>query len=87
MNKQAKPLRAIIGVVVSDKMDKTVVVRIDRKVKHPLYGKYVTHSQKVHVHVEKNGECKEGDFVKIVSCRPVSKTKTWRFLEVVERAS
>ena len=72
------------GVVSSNKMDKTIVVAIERKVKHPLYGKFVKKSTKFHAHDEKN-ECSIGDTVKIMETRPISKTKRWRLVEVVEK--
>jgi small subunit ribosomal protein S17 len=74
-----------VGVVVSDGMDKTVVVRIDRQVRHPLYGKTVRRSSKLAAHDEQN-DAHVGDTVRITETRPVSKTKRWRVLEVVERA-
>jgi small subunit ribosomal protein S17 len=74
-----------VGRVVSNKADKTVTVRIERQVKHPLYGKYIKRSSKVHAHDEQNS-CGEGDLVKITQCRPVSKTKAWQVVEIVERA-
>ena len=74
-----------VGRVVSNKADKTVTVKIERQVKHPLYGKYIKRSSKVHAHDEENS-CGEGDLVKITQCRPVSKTKAWRVIEIVERA-
>lgn len=74
-----------IGVVTSDKMDKTIAVLIERKLKHPIYGKFVKRSKKFLVHDEKN-ECKIGDMVKITESRPLSKNKSWRLLEIVERA-
>lgn len=74
-----------VGRVVSNKADKTVTVKIERQVKHPLYGKYIKRSSKVHAHDEDNS-CGEGDLVKITQCRPVSKTKAWRVVEIVERA-
>ena len=77
--------RSVVGRVVSDKMDKTVTVVLERRVKHALYGKYVTRRSKVHAHDEGNG-AGEGDMVRIAECRPMSKTKAWRVLEVVERA-
>ena len=73
------------GRVVSNKMDKTVTVMLERKVKHPLYGKYIKRSTKVHAHDDAN-ECSEGDTVKIAQCRPLSKTKTWQVIEILERA-
>jgi small subunit ribosomal protein S17 len=74
-----------VGVVVSDAMDKTVVVRIDRQVRHPLYGKTVRRSSKLAAHDETN-EAHVGDTVRVTETRPVSKTKRWRVVEVVERA-
>ena len=74
-----------VGVVVSDGMDKTVVVRIDRQVRHPLYGKTVRRSSKLAAHDEQN-DAHVGDTVRIAETRPVSKTKRWRVVEVVERA-
>jgi len=85
MSEQEKPLRAVIGRVVSDKMDKTVTVLVERRVPHPLYKKYVRRSTKLHVHDEKN-ECRVGDVVAIAAMRPLSKTKTWKLINVVERA-
>lgn len=74
-----------MGKVVSNKMDKTVTVRLDRHLKHPLYGKYVRRSSKVHAHDETN-DCNEGDTVRIIPDRPLSKTKSWKVVEVVDRA-
>ena len=73
-----------LGVVFSNKMDKTITVNVERKVKHPLYGKFVKKSTKFHAHDEKN-ECSIGDTVKIMETRPISKTKRWRVVEVVEK--
>jgi len=73
-----------IGVVSSNKMDKTIVVAAERKVKHPIYGKFVKKTTKFHAHDEKN-ECSIGDLVKIMETRPLSKTKRWRLVEVVEK--
>ena len=73
-----------IGVVSSNKMDKTIVVAAERKVKHPIYGKFVKKTTKFHAHDEKN-ECSIGDVVKIMETRPLSKTKRWRLVEVVEK--
>ncbi len=72
------------GVVTSNKMDKTVTVVVERKVKHPIYGKFVKKSTKFHAHDEKN-ECSIGDVVKIMETRPLSKTKRWRMVEVLEK--
>ena len=74
-----------VGVVVSDKMQKTVVVQIDRRVPHPMYGKMVTRTKKVNAHDEENS-AKMGDTVRIMETRPLSKDKRWRVVEVVERA-
>lgn len=73
-----------LGVVSSNKMDKTITVNVERKVKHPLYGKFVKKTTKFHAHDEKN-ECSIGDTVKIMESRPMSKTKRWRLVEVVEK--
>ncbi len=74
-----------LGVVTSSKMDKTITVAVERKVKHPIYGKFVKKTNKFHAHDEKN-ECGLGDTVKIMESRPLSKTKRWRLIEVVEKA-
>ena len=74
-----------IGKVISNKMQKTITVAVDRKVKHPIYGKFVKKTTKFHAHDEKN-ECTIGDTVKIMETRPLSKTKRWRLVEVVEKA-
>ena len=74
------------GTVVSDKMDKSAVVLIERKVKHPIYGTFVKKSTKLHIHDE-NNECTVGDTVQIAECRPVSKTKSWKLVKVVGKAS
>jgi small subunit ribosomal protein S17 len=81
-----KAKRTIEGRVVSNKMQKTVTVLLERQVQHPLYGKVVRRSTKVHAHDEK-GECKEGDLVRIVECRPLSKSKNWRVIESITRAA
>jgi small subunit ribosomal protein S17 len=73
-----------LGVVSSNRMDKTITVSVERKVKHPLYGKFVKKSTRFHAHDEKN-ECSIGDTVKIMESRPLSKTKRWRLVEVVEK--
>ncbi len=74
-----------VGVVTIDKMDKTITVAVERKVKHPIYGKFVKKTTKFHAHDEKQ-ECTIGDVVKIMETRPLSKTKRWRLVEVVEKA-
>ena len=86
MSDTAKSQRTIEGRVVSNKMQKTVTVLLERQVQHPLYGKVVRRSTKVHAHDEK-GECKEGDLVRIVECAPLSKTKNWRVIEIITRAA
>jgi small subunit ribosomal protein S17 len=73
------------GVVSSNKMDKTITVAVERKVKHPIYGKFVKKTTKFHAHDEKS-EAKAGDVVKIMETRPLSKTKRWRLVEIVEKA-
>lgn len=73
-----------IGVVTSNKMAKTITVAVERKVKHPIYGKFVKKTSKFHAHDEKN-ECSIGDTVRIMESRPLSKTKRWRLVEVVEK--
>ncbi|MEK7322611.1 MAG: 30S ribosomal protein S17 [Pseudomonadota bacterium] len=85
MTEQQKAMRTLTGRVVSDKMNKTITVLIERKVPHPVYGKYVRRSTKIHAHDE-NNECKAGDLVIITQCRPLAKTKAWRLVNVVERA-
>ncbi|MCK9539137.1 30S ribosomal protein S17 [Dokdonella sp.] len=85
MTETAKIQRTLEGRVVSNKMAKTVTVLLERQVQHPLYGKIIRRSTKVHAHDE-GGECREGDLVRIVECRPLSKTKNWRVVEVVTRA-
>ena len=77
--------RRLTGRVVSDKMDKTVTVLVERKVKHALYGKFVTRSRKYHAHDEKN-EFRPGDVVMIEECRPLSKTKAWQVVKLLEKA-
>ena len=73
-----------VGVVVSNKMDKSIVIKVERKVKHPLYGKFVKKSTKFMAHDEKN-ECNIGDTVRIMETRPLSKTKRWRLVEIIEK--
>ncbi len=86
MSEQAKNTRTVTGRVVSDKMDKTVTVLVERKVAHPIYGKYVKRSTKLHAHDEMN-ECNMGDTVSIEECKPLSKSKSWRLVKILERAS
>lgn len=82
---KTKIVRALTGRVVSDKMDKTVTVLVERRVKHPIYGKVIRRSNKYHAHDESN-EFHEGDLVVIEECRPLSKTKTWKVTKLVEKA-
>lgn len=77
--------RTLVGTVTSDKMDKTVTVLVERRVKHPLYGKYVVQSKKYHAHDESN-QCGVGDKVEIAEGRPISKTKSWSVTRVLEKA-
>jgi small subunit ribosomal protein S17 len=86
MTEKAKTLRTITGRVVSDKMDKTVTVQIVRRVKHPLYGKYMMRTSKVHAHDEEN-QGRTGDLVTVAENRPISKTKTWSLVRIDERAA
>ncbi len=79
-------LKTVEGRVVSNKMDKTVTVLVERQVKHALYGKYIKRSTKLHAHDEE-GKCKDGDLVRVAECRPLSKTKNWRVVEVLTRAA
>ncbi|WP_252177323.1 30S ribosomal protein S17 [Endozoicomonas sp. 4G] len=81
-----KKVRTLTGKVVSDKMDKTVTVLIERRVKHPLYGKIVKRSTKLHAHDE-NNDCRMGDIVTIKETRPVSKSKTFELVSIDERAT
>ena len=78
--------RSMTGVVVSSKADKTISVRIERRVKHPVYGKFVRRSTKLAAH-DQNNDCQEGDVVTILETRPISKNKSWRLASIVERAS
>jgi len=80
-----KVRRALVGRVVSDKMQNTVTVLVERRVKHELYGKVITRSAKYHAHVD-DGQAAAGDLVEIVECRPISKTKSWRVTQVLEKA-
>ncbi|HDN59259.1 MAG: 30S ribosomal protein S17 [Candidatus Neomarinimicrobiota bacterium] len=75
--------KTFIGTVVSNKMDKTIVVAVERLVKHPLYGKYIRRTTKLYAHDPQN-RCKEGDVVKVIESRPLSKLKRWRLLEIID---
>ena len=85
MSEAAKSARTATGKVVSDKMDKTITVLIERRVKHPIYGKYITRSSKIHAHDEDN-QCKAGEVVTVCETRPLSKSKSWTLLRVEETA-
>ena len=84
MSETSEVTRTVTGRVVSNRMDKTVTVLIERKVKHPIYGKYIRRSSRLHVHDEQNA-CREGDTVTIEQCRPLSRSKSWRLVEIVDR--
>lgn len=86
MAEQEKLARTLTGKVVSDKMNKSIVVRIERRVKHPVYGKYLSKSSKLKAHDE-NNDCKIGDTVTIAESRPLSKTKSWALVKIDERAA
>lgn len=77
--------RTLVGRVVSDKMQETATVLVERRVKHPMYGKVITQSKKYHAH-NANNDAKTGDLVQIVECRPMSRTKTWQIAKLLERA-
>jgi small subunit ribosomal protein S17 len=85
-NNASKTLRTVEGRVVSNKMDKTVTVLVERQVKHALYGKYIKRSTKLHAHDAENA-CNEGDIVRVTEIAPMSKTKNWRVVEVITRAA
>jgi small subunit ribosomal protein S17 len=86
MSGAEKRTRMATGRVVSNKMDKTITVLVERRVKHPVYGKYITRSSKIHAHDEGN-QCGIGDTVMVAETRPISKSKTWKLVEVVESAA
>ena len=86
MNNTEKKQRTVQGRVVSNKMDKTVTVLVERQVKHELYGKYIKRSTKLHAH-DADNSCNVGDVVRVAECAPMSKTKNWRVVEIVERAA
>jgi small subunit ribosomal protein S17 len=85
MTQEGKRNRTLTGRVVSNAMDKTITVLVERRVRHPLYGKFIRRSSKIHAHDDENS-CGNGDLVTVEQCRPLSKTKSWRLLEVVEKA-
>lgn len=86
MSENSEKIRTVTGRVVSNKMDKTASVLVERLVKHPVYGKYIKRSTKLLVHDE-NNQCQEGDIVSITSCRPMSKHKTFKLVEVIEASN
>ena len=85
MSETKTAARTVTGKVISDKMDKSATVMIERLVKHPMYGKYIRRSTKLHIH-DADNTCHEGDMVTIEPCRPVSKTKSWKLVEVLGRS-
>ncbi len=86
MTEQTKKLHTVDGRVVSNKMDKTVTVLVERQVKHALYGKYIRRSTKLHAHDAENA-CSQGDLVRVAECAPMSKTKNWRVVQILTRAA
>jgi len=84
MSEAAKKNRRLTGRVVSNAMDKTITLVVERRVKHPLYGKFIRRSTKIHAHDEANA-CNPGDLVTVEQCRPLSKTKSWRVLDILEK--
>ena len=86
MSAAEKRTRTATGRVVSNKMDKTITVMVERRVKHPLYGKYIKRSNKIHAH-DPDNQCQEGDLVTIEETRPISKTKTWKLSTVDRKAT
>jgi small subunit ribosomal protein S17 len=85
MSEQAKNPRSVSGRVISNKMNKSITVEIERRVRHPLYGKFITRRTRLHAHDGEN-ECGQGDLVQIEECRPISKSKSWRLVKVLEKA-
>jgi small subunit ribosomal protein S17 len=86
MTEQQETNRILTGRVISNKMDKTITVLVERRVKHPMYGKFINRSTKVHAH-DSDNQCQIGDTVTVEQCRPLSKSKTWRLLRIVERTN
>lgn len=86
MSEETRTARSVSGRVVSNKMDKTITVVIERRVPHPLYGKFIRRRTKLHAH-DANNDCQEGDLVLIEECRPLSKTKSWKLVKVLEKAA
>ena len=85
MSEQTQAAPTLSGRVLSNKMNKSITVAVERQVAHPLYGKFIRRRSKLHAHDE-NNECREGDLVLIQECRPLSKTKSWRLVKVLEKA-
>ena len=85
VKKKQRNRKTLVGTVVSNKMEKTIVVRIERRKLHPLYKKYITRSKKIKAH-DKGNLCRIGDLVKVIESRPLSKEKRWRLLEILEKA-
>ena len=85
MNEKVSNAKTLVGKVVSDKMDKTIVVVIERRVKHPLYQKIIKHTTKLHVH-DSDNSCGIGDKVRVMETRPIAKTKAWKLVEIIEKA-
>ncbi|MDH3689249.1 MAG: 30S ribosomal protein S17 [Gammaproteobacteria bacterium] len=85
MSEKPTTARSVPGAVISNKMEKSITVLVERRVRHPLYKKFIRRSTKLHAHDE-NNECNEGDTVLIEECRPLSKTKSWRLVKILERA-
>ena len=86
MSEDTNPARTASGTVVSNKMDKTITVLVERRIKHPIYGKYIKRSKKIHAHDPEN-QCQEGDLVTIEETRPISKTKSWKLSSVDRKAT
>ena len=86
MSENKEKIRTINGRVTSDKMDKTITVLVERLVKHPVYGKFIKRSTKLYAHDERN-QCHEGDVVTITSCRPISKNKAWKLVDIIDQAN
>jgi len=86
MSEETKKARSVSGRVISNKMDKSITVEIERRVRHPLYGKFISRRTRLHAH-DANNECGQGDLVQIEECRPISKLKSWRLVKVLEKAA
>lgn len=86
MSENTESVKTVAGKVVSNKMNKSITVLVERLVPHPVYGKYIKRSTKLMAHDE-NNECQEGDIVEVISCRPLSKNKVWKLYRILEKAS